>query len=367
MWGYNMGYDASRQTVVLYGAAYMDYGTGSTWEWDGTKWEKKASDRFFPYGYEPDFTPLRPMAFDTKHGRLRRLDFLGYNPRLAPLAIREWDGSAWNLVAEKGPTVWDHATTTIGLAYDAKTARMVVTDDWYGATYELADKKMTPAIIDPLDEHVVAGTPIATTLAGSGVGPLKYAVSPLPYGARLDAATGAFTWTPTPAQAGKHKLIASVSSPCGKSTRTFYVQVDAALDGLPPGDVDLAGTVPMEMQLVSSDNQSWYVGNQQLSCTVRGANPGPISVSCQGQSIKWTGLMGQGFSYSTPPPMSATLAADRSFMSNGFAGTLEPRGDGTYELKIAIYTYFTEGRAYRAKSKAQNLGTTANGTLAPAR
>ena len=67
--------------------------------------------------------------------------------------------------------------------------------------------------------------PVSFRLTGSDpdredAGKLVYAISNLPEGAKLDPATGAFTWTPTYDQAGNYNLSAQVSDPGGLTAAT---------------------------------------------------------------------------------------------------------------------------------------------------
>lgn len=69
--------------------------------------------------------------------------------------------------------------------------------------------------------------------AVSGTGPFHFSLEPLfgvpvPSGATVDDATGAFSWKPTKAQRGFHLLSLRVTGPVGHADQTFTVAVDCA-------------------------------------------------------------------------------------------------------------------------------------------
>lgn len=120
-WGHSMAYDSLRDRVVLfggYGSAKEESKFSDTWEWDGEKWELKATSG-------PSARAYASMAFDKKRGitilhggRRKRIDS-NLTDTLAD--TWSWDGKKWKLLKEKGPFTADHHK----LVYNDKRGTML--------------------------------------------------------------------------------------------------------------------------------------------------------------------------------------------------------------------------------------------------
>ncbi|MGH9458343.1 MAG: Ig-like domain-containing protein [Thermoanaerobaculia bacterium] len=76
-----------------------------------------------------------------------------------------------------------------------------------------------PTLAAVADQTVTAGTPISFALSATDIDgdALAFGASPLPAGASLDPQTGAFSWTPSAAQAGSYTIPFHVTDPGGLS------------------------------------------------------------------------------------------------------------------------------------------------------
>ncbi len=125
-WGHSMAYDSLRDRVVLFGgASSRDNRLSDTWEWDGEKWELKATSG-------PSVRAHASMVFDKKRGmtilnggRNRRLDS-GHTETWSD--TWSWNGEKWKLLEEKGPFAADHHT----LVYDDKRGTILTFGGWNG-------------------------------------------------------------------------------------------------------------------------------------------------------------------------------------------------------------------------------------------
>ena len=351
-----MAFDPTREKVVLYGASWGTWPlAGSTWEWDGTGWEKRADDRFFPYSDATDFTAYRPMAFDARRGRVLRLDLLstGLGGASIELAVREWDGAQWSLVSNaNAPAFRDKASVVVDAAYDAARDRFVLANHATGETVGFFWAQHAPELEASWleDDRAFVGRTLTRYLVGydKDGDPLTYDVSPMPAGATIephpmDPNVGVFTWTPTAAQAGNHLLTAKASDGCGESTESFSIQVDSGYGAsLPQGNVQLAGTAQLPLSMADTGLHKYYKGTATLSCVARGANPGQVTVTCTAPGIRMTSLVGGAPIDVVLPTMDAPLDGDLTFgyQVRRFAGQLEPLSDGTYKLTLTRYSFY---------------------------
>src|SRR5204863_355439 len=107
--GHGMAYDAGRSVTVLFGGYNNNFGyNGETWEWDGSAWTLRTST-----GPIPRYR--HAMAYDA--GRGVTVLFGGYYRDSTDHYLGdtwEWDGSAWTLRSNSGPSQrYGHA-----MAYD---------------------------------------------------------------------------------------------------------------------------------------------------------------------------------------------------------------------------------------------------------
>ena len=92
-----MAYDAKRRRAVLFGG-YHRAGAdtvrlGDTWEWDGQRWHRVASDG-------PAARNGASLAYDES---LERIVLLGGPPRLVAPDVWSWDGLSWRLMSGPPP------------------------------------------------------------------------------------------------------------------------------------------------------------------------------------------------------------------------------------------------------------------------
>jgi hypothetical protein len=115
-----MAYDSRRQRVVLFGGAVA--GTGSTsgrsnetWEWDGTRWERRETA-----GPVPSGRSHHRMAYDAKRGLT--VLFGGGSAGATLNETWTWDGVRWEQHHVVGPAArWSPA-----MAYDPRRERVVL-------------------------------------------------------------------------------------------------------------------------------------------------------------------------------------------------------------------------------------------------
>src|SRR5262245_1682364 len=116
-----MAYDEARKRVILYGGADADAVRGDTWEWDGVRWSRAASD-----GPGPRTFPA--MAYDR---RRRRVVLFGGNRVLFGRSAEEnvflgdtwqWDGRTWTRTDVAGPP----ARSEAAMAFDSRRGRVVL-------------------------------------------------------------------------------------------------------------------------------------------------------------------------------------------------------------------------------------------------
>ncbi len=89
-----------------------------------------------------------------------------------------------------------------------------------------------PRIVSRLAPTASCGTPYeAGALAAAGDGPFSWSAPGAPEGFAVAAATGAVSWTPTPAQRGAHELRIRVETAAGSDERVYDVEVSCA-DGI---------------------------------------------------------------------------------------------------------------------------------------
>jgi cysteine-rich repeat protein len=121
--GHVMAYDSARKTIVLFGGAPAAPVDRPVWEWRGGWTAIVPSD-----GNAPAPRVMSGMAFDPAVGETIVVG--GQDANDAPLSDAwSWNGARWRKLQLAGiPTQW--AQHSIGLAYDAALAGLVVYGDW---------------------------------------------------------------------------------------------------------------------------------------------------------------------------------------------------------------------------------------------
>lgn len=112
-----MVYDSRRQRIVLFGGAAGSTVLGDTWEWDGERWTRMATEG-------PSARTLQGLAYDSRRGRVVMFGGTGV---LAPGATSsretwEWDGVRWALTDSTGPSARDH----VSMGYDAARGAVIM-------------------------------------------------------------------------------------------------------------------------------------------------------------------------------------------------------------------------------------------------
>jgi hypothetical protein len=120
-----MVYDPARRRLVLFGG-YRGSGTarerfGDTWEWDGSRWETRATTA------APSPRNGAALAYD--ESRRRAVLFGGSGGPNAE--TWEWDGAAWSRVEAPTPGRFNAA-----MAYDARARRVLRFGGWNGKVRE---------------------------------------------------------------------------------------------------------------------------------------------------------------------------------------------------------------------------------------
>ncbi|MGE3173203.1 MAG: hypothetical protein AB7O97_11315 [Planctomycetota bacterium] len=101
--GHQVGFDALRQRMVVYGGAlpfFPPRRLTDVWEWDGVGWTQVASAT-------NDVLTETGLLFDTTTGRLLAVDVRG--------AVHRWDGASWSVAAAApGPQIGSFLADPIG-------------------------------------------------------------------------------------------------------------------------------------------------------------------------------------------------------------------------------------------------------------
>ena len=286
--GCSVSLSGTRLAVGAYGedsGGLIDNGAAYVFEHDGTSWVEDqkllASDResidYFGWSVSLSGTtlavgaPQKGSSGQTEHGAV--YVFEGNAAPVASdqavttdeevgvtvtLSASDADGDALTYAIVDGPT--DGALS--GFDAVAGTATYTPATDFNGSdsfTFEANDGTVdsntatvsitvspvndAPVFVapTPADQEVltvVEADTLEKTLAAddTDADTLTYDVAPLPSGASLDAATGAFSWTPTWQDAGTYQLGLSVTDGALSDSRQVTVEVsfiDADGDGLP--------------------------------------------------------------------------------------------------------------------------------------
>jgi hypothetical protein len=135
---------------------------------------------------------------------------------------------------------WTPGQSTAGCGSTTTTTiQFAVSDGTVTATESVpisvadAQTSSPPAIEDPLDRSIYVGRPVAIALRASDADgdTVSFASPSLPAGATLSA-SGAFFWTPTPAQTGRTSLDFEARDCTGLTSRTS-VDIDVSMQPVP--------------------------------------------------------------------------------------------------------------------------------------
>jgi hypothetical protein len=182
-----------------------------------------------PSNLPPVIEPIDDVTVD--EGTLVTIVPVVYDPDEDPFEL-DWgevpEGSVINGIYE-----W---TPTEAQGPGVYPITLTATDDRGGTTARsftiTVDEVNEPPAIDPVDDQSVeAGAPLAFTVEASDpdipVQDLSFSLQDAPTGARVDATTGEFSWTPTSDQIGQHTFDVIVSDGVDTATQQVTVTVTA--------------------------------------------------------------------------------------------------------------------------------------------
>lgn len=360
--GLRMAYDRARSRLVL----VERYQPGAqTWEWSGGTWQLAPGGSF---GYVKFSGAPLPLVYDSRRGRIVRLEprsgeYVSSGDRgLVPV---EWDGTRWS---DAGGTsdqfsVSDGSGSTFSAAYDPVADRLLLASA--GGFREVFQHVRTvqpnrSPLLDPQPaREVYAGDELALNLRSLDPdrNPVTYSATGLPAGATLDADTGAFRFTPTPAQKGGHTLTLRVSDSCLEGTTPLQIRV-LHLDypdfprgavAVPPKELAVKGLGTLS----SGGSPTTVEMALKLRCGIQGTTPGKLSVACEGLLSTATSLTLADHKFYAPS-FTLPLAEDLTFKlppqpgSTPYevAGSVEPLYDGTWRLylsRLSAWITYTTG------------------------
>jgi uncharacterized protein (TIGR03437 family) len=116
-----------------------------------------------------------------------------------------------------------------------------------------------PSLAAPGKQFARIGTPLSFEVAGSDAsdGPVQLTASDLPAGAYFDWAKGRFEWTPTAAQAGRHR-VAFTATDLARRAAAAVVEIDVA-----PGVPELAGELRCSPGAIGTLEGKWLTSAEQ--------------------------------------------------------------------------------------------------------
>ena len=200
-----------------------------------------------------------------------------------------------------------------------------------------------PSVTNPGNKTVTAGQPLSFTISGSDPdagNTLRFAATGLPSGASLNATTGAFSWTPTTAQASATPYSVTVTAtdngtpPLTSAAQTFTITVQAVVTAPPP-------TTNQPPTVTNPGNRTVTAGSP-LSFMITGTDPNV------GQT--------RTFSAGTTLPAGATLSASGAFAwtpttaqasATPYSVTVTATDNGTPALTSAPQTLHHHGAGGR--------------------
>src|SRR6185503_15449220 len=113
-----LAYDRSRKRTVLYGGSLGRVTLGDTWEWDGSRWERIATDGPSPRG-------AAGLTYDSRRNRVVLFGGSGETGKLYN-DLWEWDGVRWNRIVPDGQAGNPPARALHAIAYDEARGRLVM-------------------------------------------------------------------------------------------------------------------------------------------------------------------------------------------------------------------------------------------------
>ncbi|MBM4381538.1 MAG: tandem-95 repeat protein, partial [Deltaproteobacteria bacterium] len=151
----------------------------------------------------------------------------------------------------------------------------------------VANTNRPPTVNTPAPRTVAEGALLAVSFTGSDPDgdALSWAAVPLPQGAALDAATGAFTWTPGYTQAGTWPMTLTVTDGAATATTSFSVAVTPtnrppSLSGSGPAQVDEGTEWQLALNATDPDGTSVV-----LACT---GLPAGAVLETFAARVRWT-------------------------------------------------------------------------------
>lgn len=292
-----MFYDPTRRKVVLFGGvqrttAYLFFDR-DMWEYDGAAWQE-----IRPPWELPPTRYQASVAFDSD--RQRPVLYGGVFSLTTPLPA---DYRVWQ----------------------------------FGFEDESAQRPVWPVVPT---QRVTLGDLLKLTLTATSPGGhrLSYTVSGLPSGAYLT--DGVLTFRPHARQAGTYPIRITAADGCLSSTLALTVEAvpaDYTYAQLPSGAIDLRGRywVNGQRSCRASSICAPGAGQADLECSIKGNNPGQLTLDCKGGVLFKPATVGTYFYYSVPP---AVVQADGSFEAQSDGGATKLRG--------RVYVYAADDEAY---------------------
>jgi PKD repeat protein len=150
----------------------------------------------------------------------------------------------------------------------------------------------TAPVLAPIgDQQALAGQTLTFTVSATGgSGPLTYSATGLPAGATFAGTT--FTWTPTAAQAGSHRVTFTVSD--GKAQDSKTVTITVTKPNSPPVLATIGDKSIAENQLLTFTISATDPDGDTITYSAGGL---PSGASLTDQTFTWTPTVGQAGRY----------------------------------------------------------------------
>jgi len=202
----------------------------------------------------------------------------------------------WTPTEEQGPGTYSFTVrvTDNGIPFRSATQRVTV------SVAEVNRAPVLPALSDrTVDEGVQLTMDARATDPDVPANTLVYSLAVgAPVGAKIDAATGLFTWTPSESQGpGIYPITVKVTdggSPVLGDAKTFVVSVNEVnsppvVDAIAPQTVDEGQTLSLTARAVDPDNPA-----SAVAYSLEGDLPSGISIHPATGVIRWTPTESQG-------------------------------------------------------------------------